>query len=93
MKKWYKSKSIMLNLIAALIASISMLDAEVLNAIGITNTSAFLSVIGFITTVGNIFLRIFTDQSQTIITKKSHKKNCTTENNEDAKGLLNINEN
>ena len=74
MKKWYKSKSIIINVVAALIASVSMLDAEVLKAIGITNTSAFLSIIGFATTVANIFLRLFADQSQPITIRQVNKR-------------------
>ncbi len=76
-KKWYKSKTLMLNLIAATFASLGMLDKSILVAIGITNTEAFLSIVGFITTTGNIYLRLFIDQESqiTIKNKKDEASN------------------
>lgn len=76
-KKWYKSKTLMLNLIASTFASLGLLDKSVLVAIGITNTEAFLSIISFITTTGNIYLRLFIDQESqlTIKTKKDDSSN------------------
>lgn len=76
-KKWYKSKTLMLNLIAATFASLGMLDKSILVAIGITNTEAFLSIVGFITTTGNIYLRLFIGQESqiTIKNKKDEASN------------------
>ena len=64
----------MLNLVAATFASLGMLDKSILVAIGITNTEAFLSIIGFITTTGNIYLRIFQEQDSTLVIKSNCEK-------------------
>lgn len=56
-KKWYQSKTVWLNLIASLLGILAFLNADLLKSLGITDPSKLLSVIGIITTIGNLILR------------------------------------
>lgn len=72
MKKWYKSKTIWLNLIAAAIALLGIFDEALLSLLGITNTSKFLAIIGALTTALNILMRVLT--SKIIYTSTNNNK-------------------
>ncbi len=61
MKKWYQSKTIIVNIIAGILGVIPMIDESFLIAIGITNVAGYLSVIGVITTILNLILRMITN--------------------------------
>lgn len=59
MKKWYNSKTIWLNLVSLLIAVTGLINEDLLKSLGITNTTKYLIVIGFVNGVGNMILRLF----------------------------------
>ena len=85
MKKWYHSKTIWLNTVAAFFAVLpeilSAVDVNFLTAIGVTNTTKSLSIIGLITTILNIFLRVQSAHpSAPIKTKKRTKKQSNESN-------------
>lgn len=71
MKKWYQSKTIIVNIIAGILGVIPMIDESFLTALGITNVAGYLSVIGVVTTILNLILRMLTNTqistSKTII--------------------------
>lgn len=56
-KKWYQSKTVWLNLIASLLGILGYFNADLLLSIGVTNPAKFISIIGVITTIGNVILR------------------------------------
>lgn len=60
MKKWYQSKTIWLNVIAALVAILGLFNQETLAGLGISTPEKFLTIIGTITTIFNIILRVLT---------------------------------
>ena len=82
MKKWYHSKTIWVNAMGAFAAFLpeilSAIDVNFLKAIGVSDTTKYLSIIWFIITILNIFLRFTT--TAPIKTKKRSKK-TTNENN------------
>jgi len=61
MKKWYQSKTIIINIIAGILGVIPMIDESFLTALGITNVTGYLSVIGVVTTILNLILRMLTN--------------------------------
>jgi len=72
MKKWYQSKVILLNIVAIILLVLPMIDANFLQAIGVTNIPGFLSVVAVVTTVLNAILRI---TSTKVILTKARAKN------------------
>ena len=60
MKKWHESKTIWLNLIALLLGLIPMIDENILIAFGVLNTQSYLTVLGALTGVLNLLLRMIT---------------------------------
>jgi len=62
MKKWYQSKTIWVNVFAALLAIIPMINEEFLSMVGVTNTTKWLAIVGFCTTVFNIINRLLTNK-------------------------------
>tara|TARA_R110000782_G_C14638689_1_gene395339 strand:- start:436 stop:693 length:258 start_codon:yes stop_codon:yes gene_type:complete len=61
MKKWYQSKTIIVNIIAGILGVIPLVDVNFLTAIGIENVTGYLSVLGVTTTVLNLLLRAVTN--------------------------------
>ncbi len=59
-KKWYQSKTIWLNAISAILATIGIFNQDLLIGLGFTNPTKFLAILGSITTVLNIILRLLT---------------------------------
>lgn len=57
MKKWFHSKTIWLNIIASLLAILGLFDQKTLLALGLSSEK-FLTIIGTITTMLNIILRL-----------------------------------
>lgn len=72
MKKWYKSKTIILNIIALMLGLIPMIDVDFLTAFGVTNVQIYLTVLGFVAGFLNLVLRMIT--TQPITTKKSYAR-------------------
>ncbi|TDD77143.1 hypothetical protein [Flavobacterium caseinilyticum] len=58
MKKWYQSKTIWVNLIAIILGILPLVDETLLTAVGVVNTQAYLYVIGFVTGILNLILRM-----------------------------------
>lgn len=69
MKRWYQSKTIIVNLLAGLLGVIPLINEDILTTIGILDTKGYLSILGLITTVLNLFLRVVTT-GQVITSKK-----------------------
>lgn len=63
MKKWYLSKTIWANLLAALLGILALFDADLLSALGVGDKMKFLSIVGTATTIINILLRVITNQA------------------------------
>jgi hypothetical protein len=70
MKKWYQSKTVVMNIIAGLLGVLPLIDNGFLLAIGITNVQGYLSILGVITTVLNLILRTMTT---TVISTRKRK--------------------
>jgi hypothetical protein len=68
MKKWYQSRTVVMNIIAGLLGVLPLIDNGFLLAIGITNVQGYLSILGVVTTVLNLILRTMT--TTVIETKK-----------------------
>ena len=62
MKKWYQSKTIWLNAIALILSFMPLLDENTLIAIGLTNPTKYLTIIGLLTAFLNVILRLITTQ-------------------------------
>lgn len=60
MKKWYKSKTIIVNIIALILGLIPIIDVNFLMAFGVENVNKYLIIIGAITTFLNLILRMIT---------------------------------
>lgn len=58
-KKWYLSKTVILNVFAAIIALIAMFNEQTLQQLGFVDTKQILQTLGAITTILNIILRVF----------------------------------
>lgn len=67
MKKWYQSKTIWVNIVAAVLGIIPAINADLLTVMGIVDANKYLTVLGAVTTVLNLFLRMTT--TKTIETK------------------------
>lgn len=76
-KKWYLSKTVILNLCAGIIAIIAMLNEETLVKLGFADTKQILQILGAITTVLNIVLRVFST-SLPIIPRSSTTTSSST---------------
>lgn len=63
MKKWYQSKTIVVNIIAGLLGIIPSIDMNLLNLFGVGNATQYLAILGLITTIANIVLRSITSES------------------------------
>lgn len=70
MKKWYQSKTIWVNFIAALMAIVPFIDANILTAFGVSDTTRWLVIIGFLTTLFNIANRFLTNKGIDTTAKK-----------------------
>lgn len=57
MKKWYHLRDVWFNILAAIFAALGLIDANLLHAIGIHDTTKWLAIIGFITTLYNVISR------------------------------------
>jgi uncharacterized membrane protein len=68
MKKWYQSKTMWVNIIAAILGIIPIIDNELLTAIGVLDSTRYLAVVGVVTTILNVILRTITKTA--ITTKK-----------------------
>ena len=75
MKNWYKSKTILLNIIATLLLILPMIDVNFLLAIGVKNTTGFLAIVALITTLLNTILRL---TSTKVISTKRRVRNSTS---------------
>lgn len=58
-KKAYQSKIVWTNVIASIIALLSILNQDLLISLGLPASDKFLAIIGFITTVLNLLFRIW----------------------------------
>jgi hypothetical protein len=61
-KKWYKSKTIWVNLIAALLGITPIIDIDFLRLIGVGEPTKYFAIVGAVTTVLNVVLRTITNQ-------------------------------
>jgi hypothetical protein len=62
MKKWYESKTIIFNIILAILGFLPMLNEDLLALFGVSNPTRYFKIIGAIVTIGNYFLRFVTDK-------------------------------
>lgn len=72
MKKWYLSKTILLNIVATLLLILPMIDLKFLTDIGVEDTQKYLSIVASITAVLNLILRV--TSTKIISTKRRVKK-------------------
>ncbi|KAA5532642.1 hypothetical protein F0919_17835 [Taibaiella lutea] len=63
MKKWFQSKTIWANLLAAVLAMLALVDSNLLTAIGIEDKTKYLAIVGTVTTAVNILLRVVTNKA------------------------------
>jgi hypothetical protein len=56
---WHLSRTVWVNIIAAITAVLPLFDMNLLTTIGISNSAKWLAIIGVITTVFNVINRIF----------------------------------
>ena len=57
LKKWYKSRTIIANLVAAVMGMLPMIDLNFLSAIGCADPAKYYAIIGVATTFLNVVLR------------------------------------
>jgi len=56
-KRWYESKTMIVNLLGATAASLELIDINVLAAFGVTNPIQSMAIIGFVVSIVNMYLR------------------------------------
>lgn len=74
MKKWYESRIIISNIIAAILGVIPLIDVNLLTAIGVTDVTKYLAIVGTVTTILNVILRAVTTKTisgQSLTEKKT----------------------
>ena len=71
MKKWFKSRTIWVNILGAVAGSLAIVDNNLLVAIGIKDPAKYLTIIGAVVTLSNLYLRTLTTKP---ITRKRAKK-------------------
>lgn len=78
LKKWYHSKTILLNGIAGIIGllpeMLSVIDVNLLTLLGVTDPMKYYTLIGTIATILNIYLRAQGSTPSAPIQTKSRKK-------------------
>jgi len=71
-KKWYKSKTMWVNAIGFILASLELIDVNILGVIGVKDPIKAMAIIGLAASLLNLYLR--TLGGDPIKTKKSVKK-------------------
>lgn len=79
LKKWYHSKTILLNGIAGIIGLLpeilSVIDVNLLTLLGVTDPVRYYGLIGALTTILNIVLRAHNTTPSAPIQTKARKQN------------------
>lgn len=75
LKKWYHSKTILLNISASLLAILPVFDVSFLTLIGVSDPVRYFGIIGGVTTILNIVLRTQNAAPSAPIQTKARKEN------------------
>lgn len=79
LKKWYHSKTILLNGIAGIVGllpeMLQVIDVNLLTLLGVSDPMKYYTLIGALTTILNIYLRAQNPTPSTPIQTKKRKEN------------------